>query len=101
MSWATSRSLTLRQAVAAPPVLGGQIDDGHDFAGAHGGEAGPVVMTVLHLIEVDRGGVAAGHSERPAVTAQGDPARQPGPHRVGGVMGHLYQELGEALGVDQ
>lgn len=55
-----------------------EILDSHDLTGAHGGQAGAVVMTVFHLIEVDRSGVAAGHGDGPAVAAQGDTARQPG-----------------------
>ena len=71
------------------------------MVGAHGGQAGPVVVAVLDLVEVAGGVVAAGHGQRAAVSVHGDSAGQPAPDRVGGVAGELFEETGDVLGIEE
>ncbi|HEX4102765.1 MAG TPA: hypothetical protein VHY21_19850 [Pseudonocardiaceae bacterium] len=87
--------------VGTPAVIVGQIGDTDGRAGAHGGQAGPVVMAVLDLVEGAGVGVAAGHGQRAAVAVHGDPAGQPAPDRVGGVAGKFVEEPGDVLGVEE
>ena len=53
--------------VGAPPVISGEIADRDGLASAHGGQAGPVAVVVLHLVETGGDVVTAGHSGWSAV----------------------------------
>ena len=59
-------------AVLAPAVILDQVLDVHDLAGVEAGQARPLVVLVLHLVDLVGAGVAAGSGDRVVVTAQRD-----------------------------